>query len=89
MEAVAFLLPVWGSGRPICSPYSELVRMVRIFRYAPIGLAEDYCRLGWVSSPALEGIYHGEFAVLMEWMCGCPALEPVPVEGKHAKTTTT
>ena len=51
--------------------------MFRIFRYAPIDLALDYCRLGWVSSPALEGTYHGEFAVLMEWVCGCPACEPV------------
>ena len=48
----------------------------RIFRYAPVELALDYCRLGWAPSPALEGTYHGEFAVLMEWLCGCPAREP-------------
>ena len=55
----------------------------RIFRYAPIELAEDYCRLGWVSSPALEGTYHGEFAVLMEWMCVCQALEPREATNGH------
>ena len=60
--------------------------MIRIFRYVPIGLAGDYCRLGWVPSPALRDTYHGEFAVLMEWVCGCPACEPRPIgEGDDCK----
>ena len=50
--------------------------MFRIFRYVLIELAEDYCRLGWVPSPALEGTHHGDYSVLMEWMCGCPVIEP-------------
>lgn len=48
-----------------------------IFRFVPHRLADDYCRLGWQPTPALAGTTHGEWSVLMQWLCGCDAIEPI------------
>ena len=66
----------------------DFAKIFRIFRYAPTELALDYCLLGWVPSRALMGTHHGEYSVLVEWKCGCPAREPCPIEGKDGKITT-
>jgi hypothetical protein len=54
-----------------------------LFRYVPIRPlddcfgVEDYLKLGWLPTPALEGTYHGQFSVLMKWICPtCRPLEP-------------
>jgi hypothetical protein len=46
--------------------------------------AGDYLRLGWCPSlcdrsPALDGTPHGQYSVLMSWICQCR-----PVEPRHA-----
>jgi hypothetical protein len=38
--------------------------------------ADDYLRLGWCPSAALEGTPHGQYCVLMSWLCQCPPVEP-------------
>ena len=44
---------------------------IKTFRMVPHHLAEDYCRLGWMPTPALAGTIHGEWSVLMIWLCDC------------------
>jgi hypothetical protein len=41
----------------------------------------DYARLGWSIADTLSDIWHGQYSILMIWLCHCPCLEPV-VEGK-------
>ena len=53
----------------------------RVFRYAPHHAADDFLRLGWVPSDALAGTIHGEWSVLMFWLCACPA--PMPLEARR------
>jgi hypothetical protein len=46
----------------------------------PHASAEDYARLGWAITDALEGTPHGAYGVLCAWLCHCPAAEPVSRE---------
>lgn len=45
------------------------------YRYVPLALALDYCRLGWQPSNALQDTHHGDYSVLMCWPCRCRILE--------------
>lgn len=35
-----------------------------------------YLKCGWVARPALNGTHHGEWSVLMEWLCDCELKQP-------------
>ena len=35
-----------------------------------------YLDLGWCFAADLG--HHGEYSILMRWLCGCPAAEPRP-----------
>lgn len=39
----------------------------QIFFYAPKARAHEFIELGWESHNSLEGTYHGQFSILMEW----------------------
>jgi len=52
-----------------------------IFRYVPLHLVEDYCRVGWLPTTALFGTHHSDYAVLMQWLCDCM---PIPMPGSVA-----
>lgn len=48
------------------------------YAYAPIGLIDEYLRLGWYPHNSFEGCErHGQYAVLVEWLCQCD-LPPLP-----------
>jgi hypothetical protein len=58
--------------------------MIKTFKYVPHHLVLDYARLGWFPHfDALADCPHGNYSVLMEWLCGCS----VPL-GKLGTTTT-
>jgi hypothetical protein len=48
-------------------------------RFVPHDRTIDYLRLGWCPSPALDDTPHGQYSVLMSWICQCQ-----PVEPRHA-----
>ena len=39
----------------------------------------DYARCGWHLAEVDIG-YHGQYAVLMTWLCGCPMVEAITPE---------
>lgn len=39
--------------------------------------AMDAILLGWVPTPALDGTTHGQYSVLMMWLCQCPMRVPL------------
>jgi hypothetical protein len=47
----------------------------RVFRYVLIERIADYQRLGWTVAADL-GPVHGQWSVLMEWLCACRMVEP-------------
>jgi len=47
--------------------------MLETFRFVRHHEALDYCRLGWCPRPALDGTPHGQYSVMIEWLCACPA----------------
>jgi len=47
-----------------------------IFRYVPHDKVLAYARLGWSIADTLEHCHHGEYSILMVWMCPCPMVEP-------------
>lgn len=53
--------------------------MTGIYRYVRHSEVEDFIRLGWLPTNALEGTSHGQWSVLCRWIC--PAC--VPVEPKR------
>jgi hypothetical protein len=46
------------------------------FKYVRFAEAEDYLRLGWAPTAALGGTGHGEWSVLMAWLCDCRPAYP-------------
>jgi hypothetical protein len=50
-------------------------RRIRTFRYVPHHLVDDYQLLGWMMVDDLGGTPHGQWQVLMEWLCDCPLRE--------------
>lgn len=55
----------------------------RLFRYVPHHRTLDYARLGWTIADTLEGTPHGQWAILMTWLCECPCVQPAP---HHARS---
>jgi hypothetical protein len=51
------------------------------FRYVNHDRVFDYARLGWCLADLFGGCYHGEFSVLMVWICKCPLAEPTSRDG--------
>jgi hypothetical protein len=49
---------------------------MKIFRYIPVHSVSDYLLLGWIVVADL-GHPHNQWSVLGEWLCSCPAKEPV------------
>lgn len=49
---------------------------ISIFRFVRHEQAADYLKSGWVARPALNGTHHGEWSVLMEWLCDCELKQP-------------
>ncbi len=43
----------------------------RWFRFVPHHLAPDYLLTGWYD-PNVDLAHHGEYSVLLEWLCDCP-----------------
>jgi hypothetical protein len=41
------------------------------YRYCRIPDMEDWLRLGWLPTSALDGTHHGDWSVLCVWICGC------------------
>jgi hypothetical protein len=50
--------------------------MISWHRFVPYHLVDEYLRLGWCPSPALDGTHHAAYSVFMSWLCGCPPVEP-------------
>lgn len=50
---------------------------IRVFRYAAHDRVPDFLALGWHIADDMQGCHHGEHAVMLEWLCGCPMAEPV------------
>lgn len=54
------------------------IREDAIYRMVPLAEADDSVRLGWVPTPALNGTTHGQWSVLMLWICKCKEMR-IPV----------
>lgn len=50
--------------------------IVRTFRFVRWEHAADFLRLGWCPNDTLADTYHEQWAVCMEWLCGCMLVEP-------------
>lgn len=38
--------------------------------------ALDFCRVGWLPLPSLDGTCHGQWSVHLAWLCECPIVQP-------------
>lgn len=38
--------------------------------------ALDFCRVGWMPLPSLDGTTHGAWSVHVVWLCNCPLVQP-------------
>lgn len=47
-----------------------------LFRYVVHSRVLDYARIGWHIADTLDGTGHGNYAILMQWLCACPCVEP-------------
>ncbi len=45
------------------------------FRFVPHHRVRDYLELGWNVATVDLG-HHGEYSVLLQWLCACPLIEP-------------
>jgi hypothetical protein len=52
-------------------------RLDSAFCYARHGELADFLALGWSPTASLGGTYHGDFGVLVVWLCDCPPVLPV------------
>lgn len=50
--------------------------------YARFRELEDFVTLGWIPWPSLEGVWHGEYRVHVEWRCCCGRAPPLPEEAR-------
>lgn len=50
----------------------------RWFRMVVHERVADYLALGWLQVADL-GPIHGEWSVLMQWLCNCPLIEPTKI----------
>lgn len=56
---------------------AHFTRSDAIYRMVPHHEADDSVRLGWMPTPALDGTIHGQWSVLMLWLCECPMRVPL------------
>lgn len=61
--------------------------MISFHAYAKKHLVEDYLRLGWMISmrgglPSLQEVGHGEWSMLVEWLCQCRPVVPLVADGR-------
>jgi hypothetical protein len=47
-----------------------------IFRYVPHEKAHTYALLGWHIADLLNNTPHGQYCILMAWLCECAPVEP-------------
>jgi hypothetical protein len=47
------------------------------FRFVYHHRVLDYARLGWCIADTLADVCHGQYSILMMWLCDCPHVEPV------------
>jgi hypothetical protein len=55
-------------------------------KFVPHGAVEDHLRLGWQPcgiDGGLVGTPHGEWSIMMEWICRCPLKNP-PISSSNA-----
>lgn len=50
--------------------------MIRTFHFARLTEIGDWLALGWLPHDALQGTHHGNWSVLVEWICSCNAVRP-------------
>ena len=48
--------------------------IMTILRYVRHADVLDYARLGWHLADTFGDICHGEYGVLMIWLCACPCV---------------
>jgi hypothetical protein len=48
----------------------------RTFHYVRNHNVPDWMRCGWLAYPSLQGIHHGEWSTLCEWLCSCKMPRP-------------
>jgi hypothetical protein len=48
----------------------------KTFRFVIHDRVLDYARLGWTIEDTMEDCHHGQYSILMEWLCNCPLVEP-------------
>jgi hypothetical protein len=46
----------------------------------------DYARLDWIIEDKMGHCHHGEYSILMEWLCDCPVVEPRAGSIGHLRT---
>lgn len=49
---------------------------MKTFHYARHEHIDDWLRLGWYPHDSLAGTHHGQWSVLMEWLCSCHMVRP-------------
>jgi len=65
-----------GERRMGASPDNRRECTGMTFRYVAHHRVLDYARLGWSIADTLEHCHHGEYSILMVWMCPCAMVEP-------------
>lgn len=51
-------------------------RLARYAMFVRHRQANGWLACGWMPDPCLDGCYHGQFAVLMLWICDCEMRRP-------------
>ena len=51
------------------------MKLCSLVKYVIHERVEDHLRCGWMGLGQMPG-HHGQWAVLMEWPCQCPVVEP-------------
>lgn len=50
--------------------------MIRTFHYVRHSEIADWLRCGWIAHASLNGIHHGEYSAICEWLCDCKLALP-------------
>lgn len=67
-----------GDGQTVCGDCGRgaVGMTAAIHKWVRHQQALDYCRVGWMPLPSLDGTHHGEWSVHMIWLCRCPVVQP-------------
>ena len=49
---------------------------MKTFKMVPHAQASTYFLLGWHHRLGLGGCCHGDYSIMMEWLCTCPMRMP-------------